>query len=213
MSSTRSTTTAILTSAVLALGLTACGSDSSEAEPSAVRTAPNGDVFNEADVEFASQMIPHHADALLMVDMVQGREVSPELTALAEDIRAAQAPEIELMTDWLTAWDEPVPETARDHVNSHSEDHGSHGEGSESEDMGGMDGMEGMEGMDELEQLEGAAFEERWLELMVEHHEGAIDMARTEQEEGRFADTVALAEDIEAAQSAEIERIEDIAAG
>lgn len=197
MSHTRSTR-ALVAAALLALtaGLAACGGDTSEAEPAAERTAPNGDVFNDADVEFASGMIPHHADALLMVDELQGRDVSPGLTTLAEDIRAAQAPEIELMTDWLTAWGEPVPETARDHVNSHD---------------GGHDGgHDSMAGMDDLEQLEGAAFEQRWLELMVEHHQGAVEMARVEQEHGTFADAVALAEDIERSQTAEIDRMREM---
>ena len=116
----------------LAFGLNACGGD--EADPAAtdtVRTASDGSEFNQADVDFATQMIPHHAQAVQMVVMAQGRTLDPEVATLMEDIRNAQVPEIETMTDWLSTWDEPVPETSLDHANA------GHGDG-----MDGMDGMD-----------------------------------------------------------------------
>ena len=202
----RATAAALLLT--LAPLLAACGSDEPTAAPAAERTAASGDTFNDADVAFASDMIPHHADALVMVDMTQGRDLSPELAQLTEDIRAAQAPEIELMADWLTAWGEEVPETSRDHVNSH--DMG---------DMGDMgDDTDGHMGMDPddlaaLEGADGAAFETMWLEMMVDHHEGAIEMAQQEQEAGLFTDAVDLADAIEASQSAEIDLMEGLLEG
>jgi uncharacterized protein (DUF305 family) len=200
------TATALLLT--LAAALSACGDDTSQDAPAAERTAANGDVHNDADVEFATEMIPHHADALVMVDMTQGRDLSPDLARLTEDIRAAQAPEIESMVDWLTAWGEEVPETSRDHVNSHM---GSHGD-DEGDDGGtGMDGM-GMDPEDlaVLEDADGSQFETMWLQMMIEHHEGAVEMAEAEQEDGLFAEAVALAESIEASQTAEIELMEDM---
>jgi uncharacterized protein (DUF305 family) len=202
----RATAAALLLTLATAT-LTACGDDTAGDAPAAERTAANGDVHNDADVEFASEMIPHHADALVMVDMTQGRDLSPELARLTEDIRAAQAPEIETMVDWLTAWGEDVPETSRDHVNSHG---GSHGE-DDGDDGMGMNGM----GMDPddlamLEEAQGSAFESMWLEIMIEHHEGAVEMAEAEQEDGLFADAVALAESIESSQAEEIELMEEL---
>lgn len=199
----RATAAALLLTLATAT-LAACGDDTSGDAPAAERTAANGDVHNDADVEFATEMIRHHADALVMVDMTQGRDLSPELARLTEDIRAAQAPEIESMVDWLTAWGEEVPETSRDHVNSHM---GSHGD----DEGSGMDGM----GMDPddlamLEDAEGSAFESMWLEMMIEHHEGAVEMAEAQQEDGLFADAVALAESIESSQGSEIELMEDM---
>jgi uncharacterized protein (DUF305 family) len=67
--------------------------------------------------------------------------------------------------------------------------------------------------MDELEDLDGTAFEQRWLELMTEHHEGAVEMAQAEQEDGSNEDAVALAEDVEASQTAEIDRMREMLAG
>jgi uncharacterized protein (DUF305 family) len=167
------------------------------------RTAPNGDVYNDADVAFAQQMIPHHAQAIEMVDLTRGRDLSPEVEQLASQILEAQTPEIETMTGWLTDWDEEVPATSRDHANAHGEGDG--------EDMGGeMPGMMTDEEMAELESASDAEFEDLWLTMMVEHHEGAIEMARTEQEDGEFADAVAMAEDIEAGQTAEVDRMQGL---
>jgi uncharacterized protein (DUF305 family) len=207
----RRTTAAALFLTLATATLAACGDDASDDAPAAERTAANGDVHNDADVEFATEMIPHHADALVMVDMTQGRDLSPDFARLTEDIRAAQAPEIETMVDWLTAWGEEVPETSRDHVNSHMGSHGDdEGDGG---DDGGM-GMDGM-GMDPedlamLEDADGSSFETMWLQMMIEHHEGAIEMAEAQQEDGLFADAIALAESIEASQTAEIELMEDM---
>ncbi len=192
---------ALAATLTMTMGLAACG-DGGGTEPAAVRTAPNGDQFNDADVEFASQMIPHHAQALEMVDLTVGRELSPEVQTLADEIRAAQAPEVEQMTDWLTAWGEEVPETSLDHANAHSDD---------SEGMGEMEGMPGMmstEEMDELEAASDAELEPLFLEMMIEHHTGAVEMAETEQEDGEYVDAIDLAEAIEASQTDEIETME-----
>ena len=96
--------------------LAACGG---EEEPT--EAEDSGAAFNDADVAFATAMIQHHAQALVMVDLTMGQDLDPELAALGEQIRATQAPEIEQMADWLTDWDEPVPETVRDHANAHGD--------------------------------------------------------------------------------------------
>lgn len=199
----RTVAAALLISLVPALA--ACGSDEPTATPAAERTAANGDTFNDADVAFATDMIPHHADALVMVDMTQGRDLSPELARLAEEIRDAQAPEIEQMADWLTTWGEEVPETSRDHVNSH--DMGDMGDDSDSQM--GMD----PDDMATLEQTDGTAFETMWLEMMIDHHEGAIEMAKDEQADGLFPDSLALAGSIDTSQSAEIDLMQDMLGG
>ena len=181
--------------------LTACGtSDSTDAEPSAPRTAANGDVYNDADVTFAQQMIPHHAQAIAMADMTRRRQLSPEVAQLAASVMEAQTPEIEMMTDWLTSWGEEIPETMRDHANAHGDGMG---------DMEGDDlpGMMSQDDMDALESASDAEFEDMWLDMMVEHHEGAIEMAKDEQEDGKFSPAVDLAEDIAAGQTAEVDQM------
>ncbi len=185
----------------LILGLTlvlgACGADDPAAS-SGPRTSTTQ--HNEADVSFATDMIQHHAQALTMVDLTSGRTLDPEVQQLAEDIRDAQSPEIERMTGWLTSWGEDIPETIRDHTNAH--------------DMGGMAGddtsmdMPGMMSQDDLEKLKDssdAEFQDMWVEMMTEHHTGAVQMATTEREDGLYASTVDLAGQIIESQTKEIE--------
>ena len=192
---------ALLATSILLVAplLTGCGGSDSDDEPTTTRTAPNGDVFNQADVTFAQQMIPHHAQAIEMADLTRKRDLSPEVAALADQILGAQAPEIETMTGWLTAWEEEVPETSRDHANAHSD---------EQMDMSGeMPGMMSPEEMESLASAPDAQFEDMWLEMMVEHHQGAIEMARTEQRDGEFADAIAMAQNIESGQADEVEQM------
>ncbi len=192
---------------VLASGLAACGDDSTDDDTPAT-TATSTTEHNDADVAFASEMIQHHAQALSMVDLTLERPLDPDVQALAEDVRAAQAPEIETMADWLTGWGEEVPETMRDHVNSGHD----MGDMSDSmEDMEGMDhgdempGMMTAEEMDALENASDEEFQDMWLEMMIEHHEGAVEMAETEQAEGRFKDAVDLAGQVVETQTEEID--------
>jgi len=186
---------ALVAAATLMTGLAACGDDGPSDDAKAEQTAPNGDVFNEVDVSFATEMIPHHAQALAMVDLTRGRELSPEVQKLTENIQAAQGPEIEQMVDWLAAWDKPVPETMRDHANA--EGHGERG-------------MMTDEEMSELETAKGEEFETTWLEMMVEHHEGAIEMAEAEQADGVYKPAKKLAESIESSQQAEVDRMKEL---
>ena len=194
----------------LALGATACGDDTEAART--VQTSPTE--HNDADVAFATDMIQHHAQALSMVDLTLDRPLDPEVQALAEDIRAAQAPEIETMADWLTDWDEPVPETMRDHANA------GHDMGDMSETMDDMEDhgsdMPGMMSAEDMDALEGSAdadFQQMWLEMMIEHHEGAVEMARAEQEGGRFEPAVDLAGDIIDSQTEEIATMRELLEG
>ncbi|CAN5452038.1 DUF305 domain-containing protein [soil metagenome] len=193
----------------LAAALTACGgSDAATSgdSPAAVTTASNGDVFNEADVQFATEMTPHHAQAIEMVNMMRGRPLDPDVARLAEQIRDAQAPEVETMTGWLTAWGEPVPETSIDHANGDDS-------GSGSGDMGDMGDMTGMMSQDQMDQLAAASdadFQDLWLQMMVEHHTGAIEMATAEQADGAYDGAIALAGSIISSQQAEIATMKDL---
>lgn len=190
-----------LAAAAAALTLTLAGCSASE-------SSTDGNAYNDADVDFASDMIQHHAQALQMVDLTLGRKLDAEVVTLTEQIRTAQTPEIEKMADWLEDWDQPVPETSRDHANAHAQEHG------ESVEMD--TDMPGMLSAKELESLEGASgpeFQNMWLEMMIEHHEGAVEMAEAQVEEGSNAKAVALAEDIISTQEREISTMQDLLGG
>lgn len=183
--------------------LSACGDadDGGAAEPQQTYTSRDGDVFNDADADFATDMIQHHAQALVMVDLTAGRKLDAEVAELADEILMAQGPEIELMVTWLTDWERPVPETVRDHANAHGDGHASDAE---------MPGMMSSEQMAELEDAPDADFQRLWLEMMIQHHEGAITMAEAEQEAGRFGPAVELAEQIVTSQQTEIATMRDL---
>jgi uncharacterized protein (DUF305 family) len=170
---------------VASVALTACGNDAStdEGQPSAVE----GD-HNAADVTFAQDMIPHHRQAIEMSEMVGERASSPEVKSLATRIQEAQKPEIDTMSEWLESWNEEVPST------------GGHA---------AMDGH-GMMSQHEMSQLmdaEGRGFDRMFLTMMTKHHQGAIEMARTEQAEGAFGPAKELAGKIITDQQAEIEEM------
>lgn len=186
-----------------------CGTDEPDTDTDTESGNSRTD-HNDADVTFASDMIQHHAQALAMVDLTVERDLDPDVVAIVEGIRMAQAPEIETMTDWLTQWGEPIPATVRDHVNA---EHGDHG----TEDMEGMDetgmDMPGMMSDDEMAGLAAASdaeFQDLFLSMMVEHHEGAIEMAQVEQEDGQYTPAIGLAEEIETAQTVEIDTMQGL---
>jgi len=70
-----------------------------------------------------------------------------------------------------------------------------------------MPGMMSNEDMDKLEKASGAEFDKLFLEMMVEHHEGAIEMAETEKADGEYGPATKLADDVIKAQTAEIEQM------
>ena len=197
------TKTPVLAALLLAAGLTltACGTEDTSAGSGSASGSASAE-FNDADVEFAQSMIPHHQQAVEMAQLAEDRASSPEVKQLAADIEAAQGPEIETMTAWLEEWGEEVPASG-----------GGHGDMEGMEDMDDTSDMPGMMSEDEmgdLESAEGDEWDEMFLTMMIEHHEGAIEMARTEQSEGQNPDAVALAEKIEADQTAEIETMEGL---
>lgn len=149
--------------------------------------------YNDADVMFAQGMIPHHAQALEMAQLVQGRDASQEVTDLAAQIEAAQDPEIQLMTGWLENWGEDVPDLTLDHS---AMDHGK--------------GMMTADQMAALDDATAGEFGRMFLELMIEHHEGAITMAETELSEGANGDAKELAQEIIDAQQAEIDHMREL---
>ncbi|OAK53833.1 DUF305 domain-containing protein [Rhodococcoides kyotonense] len=152
--------------------------------------------FNDADVMFAQMMYPHHAQAVEMADLVQGRTSNPDVVALAGAIAAAQQPEMDQLSAWLSEWGQPAPSTDMGSMD-HSGD-------------GSMDGMMTPQDMAVLEAASGADFDRQWLTMMIEHHTGAVDMAETEIADGSNPDAIAMARDIVETQQAEISQMQQL---
>lgn len=166
----------------LALVLIGCSNTSDE--------GASGTLHNDADAAFLPEMIPHHEQAVMMAEMVSSDVVSVGIAELAAEIRATQISETERMRSWMTEWD------------VESDPHAGH--------SGSPHQGHGMMSPDELAALSAATgtdFERLWLSMMIEHHEGAITMARTVIEDGTNRLVRGLAEGIIASQAAEIERM------
>ncbi|WP_406221205.1 DUF305 domain-containing protein [Streptomyces canus] len=181
---------ALTVSAVFALAACGGGDDSGSAASSpSVSAETSADAHNAQDVSFAQGMIPHHQQAIEMAELADGRAASTQVKDLAARVEKAQGPEITTMTGWLKAWDEKVPESMP------------------GMDHSGMDGMAGMmdsADMGKLKKASGKDFDSMFLTMMVEHHEGAVEMATTEKSKGEYKAATAMAGDIVTAQNAEI---------
>lgn len=151
---------------------------------------------NRADTRFAQDMIPHHGQAIDMAKLATTRASSGQVKKLAADIQAAQGPEITRMTGWLKSWGANVPST--DMAGMPGMD-----DGSDSSTPGMMSNAD----MHRLEKAPGRAFDRMFLQMMIKHHEGALQMAKTEQAQGKNAAAVNLAKSIEASQTAEIAKM------
>ena len=146
--------------------------------------------FSGTDIMFAQMMIPHHQQAVDMSTLAETHTTNPEILALAQQIKDAQAPEIKQMTDWIE----------------------SSGAGM---DMGhdmGMGGMLTEEQMAALENAQGAAFDKLYLEGMIGHHQGALQMAKM-IENSDNAEAKQLAANIMKSQSAEIDKMKQMLEG
>lgn len=162
--------------------------DSAAADPDAEHS--------EADVMFAQMMLPHHEQAIEMSDMLLAKDDIPaEVVSLAEEIKAAQGPEIQQLTDWLEEWGEPVE--PGDH-------HGGH-------DMSAMEGMLSDDELGQLADAEGTDAARLFLEQMIAHHEGAVTMAQEEVSGGTYQPAVELAQTIITTQQTEIDAMHAMA--
>ena len=146
---------------------------------------------NAADQMFVTMMIPHHQQAIEMSDVVLAKDgVDPRVLELAQQIKDAQAPELEQLQAWLDDWGM-----------------------SDSGMSGGMQHGGGMMSQDDMQSLEdasGAEASRLFLEQMIQHHQGAVEMAETEVADGQHPDAVALAQEIIDAQTEEIAEMEQL---
>ena len=194
----------------VSLVLTACGGSNAAAPanpaPSVSYSAPATAQHNAADVAFAQSMIPHHRDAVAMADLAADRAQDPEVKALAEQIQAAQQPEIDQLTGFLSAWGAEVSP-------SNSMDGMGHGSIPSTSSPSGMGGMMSPAQMEQLRNATGTQFDEMFLTMMIEHHRSAVSAAQEEIEQGSYPDAKQLAEKIVADQTAEISRMQQMQAG
>ena len=148
--------------------------------------------FTKADVSFATDMAAHHQQAVEMSQMLLDKSgIDARVVTLAQEIKAAQGPEIKQMKSWLSDWDQ------------------------KSDSMSGMD-MGGTlmsdSDMNDLKSSTGLSASKLFLTQMTVHHKSALVMAKTEVDSGKNTDAVTLAKNIISTQTTEITTMSDILA-
>jgi uncharacterized protein (DUF305 family) len=196
-------TSMLLAAGLASITLAACGGTSTTpAAPAATAPASSaaagttGQAHNAADVTFAQGMIPHHKQAVMMAQQASSRAKSPAVKTLAAQIQSAQDPEITTMTGWLTSWGQPTQQPGMSGMAGH--------------DMGSMGGSMSDADMTKLSKLTGAVFDREFLTMMTAHHNGAIEMARTQLAQGQYPPAKALAQNIITSQTAEIAKMKTL---
>lgn len=173
----------------------------------------------EADVRFMQHMIVHHGQAVEMVDLLETRGASPVVKALGRRIAISQEAEIALMREWLS--ERGLPLEAADLHDGHGSNpnheahagHGTHAGHAAPSDIPLMPGMLSPGQMTRLEAAAGAEFDRLFLEGMIRHHQGALDMVDELLAHGDTANDPALSDftsSVVADQSAEILRMQNL---
>jgi uncharacterized protein (DUF305 family) len=151
-------------------------------------TIPKGALYTVADVEFMQGMIAHHAQAIHMTRMAESRRANPRVLKLATKIDQSQVPEILIMQEWLRGRDQFAPDTSSWRTMT-------------------MAGMLTTEQLSALAAATDVAFDRLFLELMIQHHEGALQMVQdlfAVKGAGQEVDVNVFANDVVVAQTAEI---------
>jgi uncharacterized protein (DUF305 family) len=185
----------------------ALGSGCASAPPAGLHATPPGLgrlPYSDADVDFMSGMIPHHAQAVIMAGWAPSHGARHDVAVLCERIVVAQRDEIAMMQQWLSDRGLEVPDaTSTRHKMK----------------MGGMThemlmpGMLSDEEMAELDRARGPEFDRLFLTGMIKHHQGAIDMVdKLFKAYGAAQDEVVFkfASDVYADQGTEINRMTEM---
>lgn len=179
--------------------------------------------FTAADIRFMRDMIPHHQQALDMSALVADRTGQNVMVELARRIATSQKDEIEFMEQWLVARRQPKPERSwQSHMGGMTSDQAEHHQHSGHHSMGHampnkptvmehiMEGMATPEEMAQLETSQGQAFDNLFLRLMINHHQGALTMVEDllgTQGSARDPEFFEFVNDVQNDQEAEIERM------
>jgi len=177
---------------LMTLALSGCGgsvmSDMKDVANSTIDAAKDAIGFNDADLNFTQTMIPHHEQAIEMADIALDPLVgaSDSVKAIAARIKSAQDSEVTKMKAFLTMWKQRLTGDSSMH----------HGDT--------MSGMMSADDMKKLSSLRGVEFDREWMNGMIAHHEGAIEMAKEVLKDGKNTAVNALAKAVEAVQDSEI---------
>ena len=193
---------AIVVTAISVSGLAAAAHGTQDPPAAAQNQQP----VSEADVQFMSGMIPHHAQAVVIAQWAPSHGARADLKILCERIVVAQRDEIAMMQGWLRDRGQKVPDATNTKMRMSMN-------GMEHDML--MPGMLTDEQLAELDKARGVTFDRLFLNAMIKHHQGAITMVdQLFASYGAAQDDVVFrfASDVVADQSTEIERMEKMLA-
>lgn len=185
------TIASVLAATAVIGGLVAgCGGTSGPSRTSvpADRNALAQQPHNQADVVFVQNVIPHYSQAIVMCQMARNRATSSQVKDLATRIEAEQDPQIQQMRDLLAAWKAPAGPAS----------------------MGPVGGMNHQGQAGTPKTTAGVAFDRTFLQLMIVHHQGTLDMSQTELAQGSNPAARQLAQKIIDTQQAEITEMQTL---
>src|SRR5437764_10565027 len=196
----RSSAAVLLLAAALSNGCASSASSRLHPTPPGLGRLP----FSDADVEFMSGMIPHHAQAVVMAGWAPSHSARSDVAVLCERIVVAQRDEIAMMQTWLADRGQEVPDAT-------STRHKMTMNGTTHEML--MPGMLTDEEMAQLDRARGPEFDRLFLVGMIKHHQGAIDMVdKLFKSYGAAQDETVykFASDVYADQSIEIDKMHEM---
>jgi uncharacterized protein (DUF305 family) len=180
--------------AAAAAGLlfTGCGNKANSnpaPPPPAARSAPTSpqQQHNQADVVFLQNMVLHHTQAITMSQIARNQASAAQVKDLAVRIEAEQNPQIQQMNSLLTGWGIPAPATTGGTGTTSGVGHGQ------------LPGM-----------VSGAGFDRAFLEMMIVHHQDAVDMSQIELAQASNPATRNLAQQIISADQAQISEMQTL---
>ena len=178
--------------AVIAAGLVLIGGGLAVAVGLGRTDTPAAD---SVDAGFSLDMSHHHLQAVEMANLATTRSTDPEVLSLAFDISQTQLNQVGRMQGWLTLWGLPV--TGADTMAWMG------GTGHDHMSDGLMPGMATEDELTELRSASGQAFDVLFLQLMIRHHQGGLEMAQYGEAHAGEAVVRGLARSIAATQTAE----------
>lgn len=153
--------------------------------------------YNGIDVMFLQMMLAHHEPATALLELGQQKATRADVRGLAGDLAAAQAAETRTITGWLEAWGKPLVSDA------HPDAHAAHG---------GLPAL-GDKEIAELGRMGSAEFDTAFLNMLIGHQHGAVELARMEASSGQNPQVKALAARTESAVRVQIQQLLRMVAG
>jgi len=174
--------------------LSACSSSAHQAATGSPSTS-SPQAHNSTDVTFAQNMTPCHKQAIQMSEIILTKQgLDPRVVQVANQIKAAEGPDVEGMQSWLSQWQQPMTPSSAAGMPA----------------MQGMTGMASPEQMTALQNAVGADASKQFLTMMIQNHQHAIMLAQSEIGSGQYPPAVAMAHSIATAEQQEVNTMQGI---